>query len=436
MRVGVVGGAASSACCSCFPPAMGRAAWSRTTSRSRWRPWKALFDTAAGARWSSSASPTSMTQKIDNPDRIPEHAQLPDLPALGRGGKRPERIPARPVAGQHRAALLQLPHHGGTGDDLHRDHGGRCFLLWRRQAVRARWMLWILLLRFPFPYIANTAGWMTAEIGRQPWLVYWPDAHRGWLFEDVSAGNGMFTLLGFMGMYTRAGDPVPVPGAREIEHGPVAGQAHASRAAGDERGRRERIAMETVWFMLVAVMWRPMWCWTDSTSAPGSSTFGGQNADERRMILRAIGPVWDGNEVWLLAAGGTLFFAFPLLYASEFQRLLPAVDDGAVAADAAWDRHRVALAHATIRCGVGFFDVIFSVVQRPAGIFFGAALGNVVRGVPLSADGYFFEPLWTNFRVGTHPGILDWYTVLTGVIALVTLRRTDRCMLRSRPKTT
>ena len=54
-------------------------------------------------------------------------------------------------------------------------------------------------------------------------------------------------------------------------------------------------------------------------------------------------------------------------------------------------------------------------------IFFGAALGNVVRGVPLGPDGYFFEPLWTNFRVGVDTGILDWYTVLTGVIALVTL---------------
>ena len=54
-------------------------------------------------------------------------------------------------------------------------------------------------------------------------------------------------------------------------------------------------------------------------------------------------------------------------------------------------------------------------------IFFGAALGNVVRGVPLNADGYFFEPLWTNFLVGTNNGILDWYTVIIGVVALVTL---------------
>ena len=65
--------------------------------------------------------------------------------------------------------------------------------------------------------------------------------------------------------------------------------------------------------------------------------------------------------------------------------------------------------------------MIFSVSSILLAIFFGAALGNVVRGVPLDASGYFFEPLWTNFKLGPQTGILDWYTVLTGVVALVTL---------------
>ena len=69
----------------------------------------------------------------------------------------------------------------------------------------------------------------------------------------------------------------------------------------------------------------------------------------------------------------------------------------------------------------GFFDTIFGVSSILLAIFFGAALGNVVRGVPLNADGYFFEPLWTNWRVGAQNGILDWYTVICGVVALVTL---------------
>jgi cytochrome d ubiquinol oxidase subunit II len=69
----------------------------------------------------------------------------------------------------------------------------------------------------------------------------------------------------------------------------------------------------------------------------------------------------------------------------------------------------------------GFFDFVFWGSSVLLTIFFGAALGNVVRGVPLGPDQYFFEPLWTDFRVGTDNGILDWYTVLSGVIALVTL---------------
>jgi cytochrome d ubiquinol oxidase subunit II len=68
-----------------------------------------------------------------------------------------------------------------------------------------------------------------------------------------------------------------------------------------------------------------------------------------------------------------------------------------------------------------FFDFVFSAASTLLAIFYGAAIGNVVRGVPLGADGYFFEPLWTNFRTGGEAGILDWYTVLTGVLSLAAL---------------
>jgi cytochrome d ubiquinol oxidase subunit II len=77
--------------------------------------------------------------------------------------------------------------------------------------------------------------------------------------------------------------------------------------------------------------------------------------------------------------------------------------------------------HVDNRLWQEFFDVVFSVSSILLAVFFGAALGNVVRGVPLDASGYFFEPLWTSFKLGEKTGILDWYTVLTGVVALVTL---------------
>ena len=76
------------------------------------------------------------------------------------------------------------------------------FLLWRGKLYAARWILWPLLLSFPLPYIANTAGWMTAEIGRQPWLVYGLIRTAEGYSTHVSAGNTLFTLLGFLGMYS------------------------------------------------------------------------------------------------------------------------------------------------------------------------------------------------------------------------------------------
>ncbi len=179
--------------------------------------------------------------------------------------------------------------------------------------------------------------------------------------------------------------------------------------------------METLWFMIVAVMVAAYVVLDGFDLGAGAIYLGAaRTSGERRKILRAIGPVWDGNEVWLLAAGGTLYFAFPLLYASSFSGFyLPLMM-------VLWLLMLRGIgielrAHMEHPVWMGFFDLIFCVSSVLLAIFFGAALGNVVRGVPLGADGYFFEPLWTNFRVGANAGILDWYTILTGVIALVTL---------------
>jgi cytochrome d ubiquinol oxidase subunit II len=179
--------------------------------------------------------------------------------------------------------------------------------------------------------------------------------------------------------------------------------------------------METLWFMIVAVMVAAYVVLDGFDLGAGVIYLGAaKTQEERRTILRAIGPVWDGNEVWLLSAGGTLYFAFPLLYASSFSGFyLPLMM-------VLWLLMLRGIgielrAHMDNPVWRGFFDLIFCVSSLLLCIFFGAALGNVVRGVPLGKDEYFFEPLWTNFRVGTNNGILDWYTVLTGVIALVTL---------------
>ena len=142
--------------------------------------------------------------------------------------------------------------------------------------------------------------------------------------------------------------------------------------------------------------------------------------EERRLILRTIGPVWDGNEVWLIAGGGTLFFAFPGLYASSFSGFyLPLMM-------VLWllILRGIAIefrAHVTGEIWAPFWDVVFCGASALLALFLGVALGNVVRGVPLNAQGWFFEPLWTDFRVGSTPGIIDWYTLIVGLAALAAL---------------
>ncbi|MEO7020695.1 MAG: cytochrome d ubiquinol oxidase subunit II [Ktedonobacteraceae bacterium] len=180
--------------------------------------------------------------------------------------------------------------------------------------------------------------------------------------------------------------------------------------------------MQTIWFILVAFM-LSMYVLLDGFDLGAGiiHLVAARTNEERRLILRAIGPVWDGNEVWLIAAAGTLFFAFPILYATSFSGFyLPlmmvlwllivrgiAIEMRSHFPHALWG---------------AFWDAAFFLGSMLLALFFGAALGNVIRGVPLDATGNFFEPLWTDFSpFSAHPGILDWYTVLIGLMALATL---------------
>src|SRR3954451_4195909 len=177
--------------------------------------------------------------------------------------------------------------------------------------------------------------------------------------------------------------------------------------------------METVWFILVAFMLTAYVVLDGFDLGAGVvHLFVARTNEERRMVLRAIGPVWDGNEVWLLAGGGTLFFAFPLLYASSFSGFYLPLN---------------MVLWLLILRGIGiefrmhidnkvwgdFFDGLFAIGSLLLTIFFGAALGNVIRGVPLGADHYFFLPLWTDFLPGANPGVLDWYTVVCALVTVV-----------------
>lgn len=180
--------------------------------------------------------------------------------------------------------------------------------------------------------------------------------------------------------------------------------------------------METLWFVLVLAM-LVMYVLLDGfdLGAGAIHLFAAKTDAERHMILKAIGPVWDGNEVWLIAAGGTLFFAFPVLYAVSFSGFyLPLMI-------VLWllMLRGVAIelrAHVQHPMWESFWDAVFFIGSSLLALFFGTALGNIMRGVPIGENGYFFVALWTDFNpLSPRPGVLDWYTVLIGVMGVATL---------------
>ena len=179
--------------------------------------------------------------------------------------------------------------------------------------------------------------------------------------------------------------------------------------------------METLWFWLVAGMLTAYVVFDGFDLGAGALHLLVARRDrERRMVLRSIGPLWDGNEVWLLAAGGTLYFAFPALYAASFSGFyLPLMI-------VLWLLILRGIAiefrnHIDNPVWKPLWDGVFCGSSLLLAVFYGAALANVVRGVPLDENGNFFAPLWTDFRLGAEVGILDWYTVPVGLAALAAL---------------
>ena len=141
---------------------------------------------------------------------------------------------------------------------------------------------------------------------------------------------------------------------------------------------------------------------------------------ERRTVLAAIGPFWDGNEVWLVAAGGVLFMAFPRLYSAAFSGFyMPLMI-------VLWLLifRGVSIefrSHAEDPLGREFWDTVFAVSSSLLAVVLGATLGNLVRGVPVEATGEFAMPLFNDFLPGKRPGVFDWYTTLAGLFSLLVL---------------
>ena len=179
--------------------------------------------------------------------------------------------------------------------------------------------------------------------------------------------------------------------------------------------------MTTLWFWIVSVM-------IAIYAVMDGFDFGAgilhplvaRSDGERRQVLGTIGPFWDGNEVWLLAGGGSLLLAFPKVLAAGFSGFYLALFM------VVWTLIMRGIAielrsHVADGLWRALWDTAFVVASVLLPVLLGAALGNVVRGVPVDASGYFNLPLFTDFSARNPVGILDWYTVSMGVFVLVTV---------------
>ena len=179
--------------------------------------------------------------------------------------------------------------------------------------------------------------------------------------------------------------------------------------------------METFWFGAIAFMLAAYVVLDGFDLGAGAlHLWLGRSDAERRDVIRSIGPVWDGNEVWLVATAGAMYCAFPALYAASFSGFyLPLMI-------VLWLLMGRGLGIELRHQFEGplwrqFWDVVFCVASGLLALFCGAALGKAVRGVPLDASGTFFEPLWGDFVPRGRTGILDWYTALVGLHAFAAL---------------
>jgi len=183
--------------------------------------FEGLFKTERGAGLLLIGQPNTETMTIDNPLIIPDalsvvvydelYAEVKGLDAFPREDW-PDNLP-----------LLYYSYHVmvGLGTILVSVMGLALLWLWRGRLFTSSWLLWLLMLSAPFPYIATTAGWMTAEIGRQPWLVYGLLRTADGASPLVHSGNALFTLLGFLGIYLVLGLLFLFLIGETIRHGPL-----------------------------------------------------------------------------------------------------------------------------------------------------------------------------------------------------------------------
>ncbi len=180
-----------------------------------------LFKTPKdGAPIALIGQPDMEKQRLDNPIEIPYMLSILTYQRWNAEVKGMDAFPKESLPDN--IPLLYYSFHimAGLGTVFGATTALSLFLLWRGTLFSTKPMLWLIMLMAPLPYIANTAGWMVAELGRQPWLIYGLLRTHDGTSPNVSSGNVLFTLIGFAGMYTILSILFLFLMQREIELGP------------------------------------------------------------------------------------------------------------------------------------------------------------------------------------------------------------------------
>ena len=182
-----------------------------------------LFETKEGAPIALIGQPDMEKKRLDNPLHVPRMLSFLTYYHWGAEVKGLDAFPEKDWPTN--IPLLYYSYHimVGLGTMFIALMLFAAYKLWKKSLYTSRPLLWTLMLAFPFPYIANTAGWTTAELGRQPWLVYGLMRTPDGTSQMVSAGNTLFTLLGFAGMYFVIGMLFLFLVIKTINTGPEAG---------------------------------------------------------------------------------------------------------------------------------------------------------------------------------------------------------------------
>jgi cytochrome d ubiquinol oxidase subunit I len=201
VRLGVIAGTVSSVLMA-FPTGDGQGKNIAFLQPATLAAMEGLFETEDGAPLALLGQPDIERRRLDNPLTVPRALSFLTYRRWGAEVKGLSAFP--PDAWPDNIPLLYYSYHimVGLGTIFIAVMALASFSLWRGRLYRPGPLLWLLMLLLPFPYIATTAGWVTAEVGRQPWLIYGIMRTPAGVSPHVSAGNALFTLLGFMGIYT------------------------------------------------------------------------------------------------------------------------------------------------------------------------------------------------------------------------------------------